>query len=101
MNFKRRAALCVLAVTLTVAGSRAALPAAVRAAAAADNAIDAALSAAVARGDVPGIVAAAATADRVLYLGAFGQADVGQQRPMTADALFRIASMTKPVTSVA
>ncbi len=43
----------------------------------------------------------AATRDRILYQGAFAKADVGQARPMTADALFRIASMTKAVTSVA
>lgn len=43
----------------------------------------------------------AATRDRVLYEGAFGKAEVGRERPMTADALFRIASMTKAVTSVA
>ena len=39
--------------------------------------------------------------DRVLYQGAFGVADVATGRPLTSDALFRIASMTKPVTSVA
>jgi CubicO group peptidase (beta-lactamase class C family) len=63
--------------------------------------LDEKLSAAVARGDVPGIVAMAATRDRVLYQGAFGKAEVGRERPMTADALFRVASMTKAVTSVA
>ena len=63
--------------------------------------LDEKLSTAVMRGDVPGIVAVAATRDRVLYQGAFGKADVASGRSMTADALFRIASMTKPVTSVA
>ena len=43
----------------------------------------------------------AATRDRILYQGAFGKADVAHDRPMTADALFRIASMTKGVTCVA
>src|SRR5262249_8288199 len=33
--------------------------------------------------------------------GVFGVADVFTSRPLTQDALFRIASMTKPVTSVA
>jgi methyl acetate hydrolase len=60
-----------------------------------------ALSAAVARGDVPGLVVIAATRDRVVYQGVFGKAEVGRERPMTADAIFRIASMTKAVTSVA
>ncbi len=64
-------------------------------------ALDEKLSAAVARGDVPGLVVMAATRDRVIYSGVFGKAEVGRERPMTADAIFRIASMTKPVTSVA
>jgi CubicO group peptidase (beta-lactamase class C family) len=63
--------------------------------------LDEKLSAAVARGDVPGLVVVAATRDRILYQGVFGKADVGHERPMTVDALFRIASMTKAVTSVA
>jgi CubicO group peptidase (beta-lactamase class C family) len=63
--------------------------------------LDRKLSEAVARGDVPGIVVLASTRDRVLYEGAFGKADVAGNRPMTADAIFRIASMTKAVTSVA
>ena len=63
--------------------------------------LDEKLSAAVTRGDVPGLVVVAATRDRILYQGVFGKAEVGRERPMTADALFRIASMTKPVTSVA
>lgn len=58
-------------------------------------------SAAVSRGDVPGLVVMAATRDRILYQGVFGKAEVDHERPMTADALFRIASMTKAVTSVA
>jgi methyl acetate hydrolase len=61
--------------------------------------LDEKLSAAVTRGDVPGLVVMAATRDRILYQGAFGKAEVGRERPMTADAPFRIASMTKAVTS--
>lgn len=64
--------------------------------------LDEKLSVAIKRGDVPGGLVAMATAkDRVLYQGAFGKADVARDRPMTADAIFRIASMTKAVTSVA
>ncbi|HWK12704.1 MAG TPA: serine hydrolase domain-containing protein, partial [Vicinamibacterales bacterium] len=36
-----------------------------------------------------------------IYTGAFGKADVAQNRPMAPDTIFRIASMTKPVTSLA
>jgi len=64
-------------------------------------AIDAALRGAVERNDVPGVVALVTNRDRVLYEGAFGVADVGTNRPLTKDALFRIASMTKPITSLA
>jgi len=64
-------------------------------------AIDAALSAAVERKDVPGVVALITDRRRVLYQGASGVADVSTGRALTADAVFRIASMTKPITSVA
>jgi methyl acetate hydrolase len=64
-------------------------------------ALDASLRGAVERKDVPGVVALVTDRERVLYKGAFGVADVSTGRPLTSDALFRIASMTKPVTSVA
>jgi len=64
-------------------------------------AIDQVLRAAVERNDVPGVVALVTNRDRVLYVGAFGVADVGTGRALSTDALFRIASMTKPVTSLA
>ena len=63
--------------------------------------IDTALRVAVERKDVPGVVALVTDRRRVLYQGAFGVADVSSGRPLTADALFRIASMTKPITSLA
>jgi CubicO group peptidase (beta-lactamase class C family) len=50
---------------------------------------------------VPGVVALITNRERVLYQSAFGVADVATGRPLASDALFRIASMTKPVTSVA
>ena len=65
------------------------------------SALDASLRGAVERKDVPGVVALVTNRERVLYRSAFGVADVGSGRPLAADALFRIASMTKPVTSVA
>jgi len=63
-------------------------------------AIDDSLRAAVDK-DVPGVVALITNRERVLYQGAFGVADVATGRPLTQDALFRIASMTKPITSLA
>jgi methyl acetate hydrolase len=64
-------------------------------------AIDSSLREAIERKDVPGVVALVTDRERVLYQGAFGVADVSTGRPLTQDAIFRIASMTKPVTSVA
>ena len=64
-------------------------------------AIDASLRGAVERKDVPGVVALVTDRDKVLYQGAFGVADVSTGRPLTTDALFRIASMTKAITSLA
>ena len=64
-------------------------------------AIDASLRGAVERKDVPGVVALITDRQRVLYQGAFGVADVATERALTADALFRVASMTKVVTSLA
>ena len=68
---------------------------------AASTALDASLRGAVERKDVPGVVALVTDRERVLYRGAFGVADVATGRPLASDALFRIASMTKPITSVA
>jgi methyl acetate hydrolase len=63
--------------------------------------IDAALSRAVEAGEVPGVVAMAATESGTLYEGAFGLRDLAGGPAMTLDTVFRIASMTKAVTSVA
>ena len=68
---------------------------------AARAAVDAVLSGAVARGEIPGVVAIAATRSGVIYQGAFGVADLPTRRPLLPDSIFRIASMTKPVTSAA
>src|SRR5438132_10965091 len=63
--------------------------------------IDSALRRAVEAGEVPGVVAMAATADGPLYAGAFGARELGAGPAMTLDTVFRIASMTKAITSVA
>jgi CubicO group peptidase (beta-lactamase class C family) len=59
------------------------------------------LSEAVARGHVPGVVALVVNRDGVLYHDAAGQLDVARGVEMRPDAIYRIASMTKPITSVA
>jgi methyl acetate hydrolase len=64
-------------------------------------AIDQTLERAVAQHDVPGVVALVVDRRGVLYQKAVGVADAGTGRPIAADAVFRIASMTKPITSIA
>ena len=67
----------------------------------AGSSVDAVLRNAVEQKKIPGVVAMVADANGVLYQRAFGKRDEGHGIPMTADTIFRIASMTKPVTSVA
>jgi methyl acetate hydrolase len=59
------------------------------------------LNAAVERGDTPGVVALLVDRKGMLYEGSAGKLDVARDQPMVSDAIFRIASMTKPITSVA
>jgi CubicO group peptidase (beta-lactamase class C family) len=59
------------------------------------------LDQAVQRGDAPGVVALVVDRDGALYEAAAGKADLTRGTPMRTDAIFNIASMTKPVTSVA
>ena len=63
--------------------------------------INSLLSGAAASKEVPGIVAMAATDGGELYECAFGLRDLAEGPAMTRDTVFRIASMTKAVTSVA
>ena len=63
--------------------------------------IDRVLQAAIGRGDVPGVVAMAATADGVIYEGAFGRRTLPDGAAMTLDTVFWLASMTKAITSTA
>jgi len=50
---------------------------------------------------VPGVVAIVADKNAILYHAAFGKQDVAKGVPMRTDTIVRLASMTKPVTSVA
>jgi CubicO group peptidase (beta-lactamase class C family) len=54
----------------------------------------------VASGDIAGGVAVVGRADAVLAHEAVGKADLAADTPMAPDALFRIASMTKPITAI-
>jgi CubicO group peptidase (beta-lactamase class C family) len=55
----------------------------------------------IARNEIAGAVTVVAGKDDVLHLETTGFADVATKRPMKADTLFWIASMTKPVTGAA
>lgn len=62
--------------------------------------IERVLTEAVAAG-IPGLTAAAATADGPIFEGAAGRRGLGTDAAMTPDTVFRIASMTKAVTATA
>ena len=50
---------------------------------------------------VPGVVTLVARKGKVVHLNAVGSRYVEEGLPMTSDTIFRIASMTKAITSVA
>ena len=62
--------------------------------------VDGTLQGYVDRKDVAGVVALIARSGKVVYHKSFGYRDVEAQAPMSRDVIFRIASMTKPITSV-
>lgn len=53
------------------------------------------------RGEVAGVVSLVATPGRIVHVAAAGHADIANKVPLSADSLFWIASMTKPVTACA
>lgn len=53
------------------------------------------------RGDVPGVVTMVARKGKVVHLEATGKRELEGGTPMQKDTIFRIYSMTKPVTGVA
>ena len=63
--------------------------------------ISAWIQADVDKGIVPGAVVMVLRKGRIAYYEAFGYRDREKKIPMTRDSIFRIASMTKPFTSLA
>lgn len=59
------------------------------------------LEKAVAAGDAAGAVHMVALGGQAVYVGVAGKCDIDDGRPMKADTIVRIYSMTKPITSVA
>jgi CubicO group peptidase (beta-lactamase class C family) len=52
-------------------------------------------------GDLSGVVTLIWRGGQIVQVNALGQRDIAAKAPMTRDTMFRIASMTKPVTSIA
>jgi CubicO group peptidase (beta-lactamase class C family) len=63
--------------------------------------IDTALNEWVAKGEIPGAVALVARHGTIVYHQAIGFDDVAAKTPLAKDAIFRIASQSKAITSVA
>ncbi len=62
--------------------------------------IGAALKSEIEKGVLPGAVVAIARRGKLAYFEAFGALDPATKTPMRQDAIFSIASMTKPIVSV-
>jgi CubicO group peptidase (beta-lactamase class C family) len=63
--------------------------------------IDTIMNQFVSNGKMPGMVAMVARHGKVAYYKSFGKMDIEANKAMPKDAIFRIASMTKAITSVA
>ncbi len=63
--------------------------------------VDAAMQRYIDRGQIAGILAMVARHGRLVYASCFGQMDVEGGKPVQFDTLWRIYSMSKPITSVA
>ena len=59
------------------------------------------LKADIAKGTIPGVVLLISRHGKIGYFEAMGSLDPEKKTPMTKDAIFRIYSMTKPITTVA
>lgn len=65
------------------------------------NSIDDNLRTAIETGDLPCVVAMAATPQQELYAGAYGTRTVGLDQPVALNTIFRLHSMTKAITATA
>src|SRR5215472_5050935 len=55
----------------------------------------------IAKGEIPGVVLLIARSGKIAYFESLGQLDPQAKTAMRKDAIFRIYSMSKPITSVA
>lgn len=65
------------------------------------NRIDGVLQSYIDKGAFPGVAAIVVRDGKIVYHKAFGKADLDANKPLSKDAMYRIASMTKAITSLA
>jgi CubicO group peptidase (beta-lactamase class C family) len=63
--------------------------------------IPTAMQAFIDQGKLAGIATLIARRDKVVHFGCYGKLDIAANKPVQPDSLFRIYSLTKPITSVA
>ncbi len=63
--------------------------------------VDAVLQSFIREQKIPGASLAITDSSRLVYARGFGYADVGQREPVNPESLFRIASISKPITAAA
>src|SRR6266404_3683772 len=106
-DFPRRGVAAALALAALVAGwpaaGRAESPAAASSGFAPDKLVRVGdyIRNEISTGKIPGAVLLIQQHGQPVYFGNFGVRDVATGLPMTADAIFRLYSMSKPITSVA
>lgn len=105
MYFARRAFLGITIALLSVCAVAADLPRAKPEAVGLSSArlerIGEVFRAKVDAGEIPGYVALVARRGKVAHFEAYGMQDPVTKKPMSRDSIFRIYSMTKPITSTA
>jgi CubicO group peptidase (beta-lactamase class C family) len=65
------------------------------------NRLDGVLESYITKGAFPGVTAIVVRDGKIIYHKAFGKADLETNKPLTKDGIYRIASMTKAITSLA
>jgi CubicO group peptidase (beta-lactamase class C family) len=93
--------ISILAATLTAADLPTAKPEDVGMSSERMHRIHDAIQRHIDAGEISGAVTLVARRGRLVHLEAHGLMDIESKRPMEKDAIFRIASMSKPVTGVA
>lgn len=65
------------------------------------NRLDGMIQSYIDKGAFPGVAAIVVRNGKIVYYKAFGKADLDSPKPLAKDAIYRIASMTKAITSLA